>query len=137
MKPGRPILLVEDDKIDAMSVQRAHQDLKITNPLVHVVDGEKALEYLRSNREQLPHIILLDLNMPRMNGFELLEVIKNDPEFRRVPVIILTTSQNQQDRIESFNLNVAGYMIKPVGYLRFVEVIRTIDTYWTLSEAAY
>ncbi len=129
-----PILLAEDDKVDAMTVKRALRDLKVTNPLIVVENGEDALEYLRDPNKAKPGIILLDLNMPKMNGIEFLEIAKKDDKIKRIPVVVLTTSKEDQDKIESFNLGVAGYMIKPVDYLQFVEVVKTIHLYWTLSE---
>lgn len=134
MKNNRSILLVEDDVVDMMSVKRALKDIKVTNPLVHVENGEEALEYLRSHENDQPAIILLDLNMPRMNGHEFLNIVKKDDSLKRIPVIVLTTSQGELDKIQSFDLGVAGYMIKPVDYQQFVEVMRTIRLYWTLSE---
>ncbi len=129
-----PILLVEDDKVDAMTVKRAIGEIKISNPLIIVENGEEALEYLRNVNNKKPGIILLDLDMPKMNGIEFLEIAKKDTSIKRIPVIVLTTSKEQQDRTESFNLGVAGYMIKPVDYVQFIEVIKTIHLYWTLSE---
>jgi CheY-like chemotaxis protein len=82
----------------------------------------------------MPCIILLDLNMPVMNGIEFLEVVKADPQLRRYPVIVLTTSEEQQDKLNSFDLGVAGYMAKPVDYRQFVEVMRSINLYWSISE---
>lgn len=134
MKDKMHILLVEDDQVDAMTVQRALREIKVTNPLPHVGNGEEAVAYLRNPQNVKPGIILLDLNMPRMNGIEFLRVVKRDPELRRIPVVVLTTSKEEQDRVNSFDLGVAGYMLKPVDYRQFVEVIRTIDAYWTLSE---
>ena len=134
MRLNKTILLVEDDKVDAMAVKRALRDLKVTNPLEHRINGEEALEYLRANLDNPPAIVLLDLNMPRMNGLEFLKVAKADPELRGLPVIVLTTSKEEQDRVASYDLGVAGYMIKPVDYPQFIEVIRTIHMYWTLSE---
>lgn len=128
------ILLVEDDVIDTMTVKRAFKELKITNPLVTTSNGIEALEYIQTSLDNLPGIILLDLNMPKMNGIELLKILKTDDRLRQVPVIVLTTSKEDQDKTESFNLGVAGYMIKPVDYLKFVEVIKTIEFYWSLSE---
>ena len=122
---------------NAMTVERALKDLNVTNLLVHTLNGEEALEHLINDDNKKPCVILLDLNMPRMNGFEFLEAIKSNPQWRRIPVIILTTSKNHHDRIGSFDLQVSGYMIKPVDYMQFVEVIRVIDTYWTLSETGY
>src|ERR1700746_2185387 len=134
MKNNRTILLVEDDKIDAMTVKRALGDLKITNPLAHANDGIEGLEYLKNPSNEAPCIILLDLNMPRMNGIEFLKVIKADPNFKKIPVVVLTTSNAEKDKVESFILSVAGYMLKPVDYKKFVDVIRDIDLYWTISE---
>jgi CheY-like chemotaxis protein len=134
MRTLKSILLVEDDRVDAMTVERALKDLNVTNPLAHTLNGEEALEYLTAESNRKPCIILLDLNMPRMNGIEFLKVIKADDKLKKIPVVVLTTSQEQQDKVESFKLSVAGYMLKSVDYKRFVEVIRTINLYWTLSE---
>lgn len=128
------ILLVEDDDVDAMTVRRAFKELKVTNALVQRENGEAGLEYLRENSHNLPCLIMLDLNMPVMNGIEFLQVVKQHPQWRRIPAIVLTTSQEEQDKIASFDLSVAGYITKPVDYRRFVEAMRTIDAYWTLSE---
>lgn len=129
-----PILLVEDDQVDAMTVQRALKDLNVKNSLVHMEDGEKALAYLRDTSHSKPCIILLDLNMPIMNGVEFLQEAKSDDKLKGIPVVVLTTSGEQQDKVSSFNLSVAGYMTKPVDYQQFVEVIRSIDSYWSISE---
>lgn len=134
MKQNRPILLVEDDRVDALTVKRALKELKVLNPLDIVNNGEEALTFLRAENHEDPGIILLDLNTPRMNGIEFLKIIKQDPALKRIPVIVLTTSKEEQDKLDSFSLGVAGYMIKPVDYLQFVEVMRTINLYWTLSE---
>lgn len=134
MRDSRPVLLVEDDTIDAMTVRRAFRDLKVTNPLVHTVNGEEALVYLRDEAKDKPCLILLDLNMPKMNGTEFLTVAKADPVLKKIPVVVLTTSSEERDVVESFRLSVAGYIIKPVDYRNFVEAIRTINVYWTLSE---
>jgi CheY-like chemotaxis protein len=134
MRPNKPILLVEDDEVDRITVQRALREIRVTNQLQIAGNGEEALEILKDANRERPGIILLDLNMPRMNGVEFLRVIKSDDELKRIPVIVLTSSREEQDRVESFNLSVAGYMIKPVDYRQFVEVVRAIDLYWTLSE---
>ncbi len=134
MRNRKPILLVEDDRIDAMTVQRALKDIKVANQVIIRENGEEALEYLRDEANLKPAIILLDLNMPKMNGIEFLEVAKTDDSIRKIPVIVLTTSHGEWDRIQSFDLGAAGYMVKPVDYTQFVEVIRVIDLYWTLSE---
>lgn len=130
----KPILLVEDDQVDVMTVKRALKEIRVTNPVVNLENGEEALKYLRNPESEKPCIILLDLNMPIMNGIEFLQVMKQDSQLKRIPVIMLTTSEEQQDKINSFDLGVAGYMAKPVDYRQFVEVMRTIDAYWTISE---
>ena len=131
---NKPILLVEDDRVDTMTVVRALKDIHVTNPLVQQENGEDALNYLRDSNNEKPCIILLDLNMPIMNGVEFLQVLKHDDQLKGIPVVVLTTSEEQQDKVNSFNLGVAGYMAKPVDYRQFVEVMRSIDTYWTISE---
>jgi len=134
MRNQKPILLVEDDKVDAMTVKRAFKEVKVKNKLVVVENGEEALEYLMNDVNEKPCIILLDLNMPKMNGIEFLSVAKNEKKIKSIPVIVLTTSKAEQDRIDSFQFSIAGYMIKPVNFMQFVETIRTIQLYWTLSE---
>ncbi|MDO8262718.1 MAG: response regulator [Gallionella sp.] len=129
-----PILLVEDDQVDVMTVKRALKEIRVTNPVVNLENGEDALKYLRDPESAKPCIILLDLNMPIMNGIEFLQVAKHDALLKRIPVVVLTTSEEQQDKVNSFDLGVAGYMAKPVDYRQFVEVMRTIDAYWTISE---
>jgi len=132
---NKPILLIEDDQVDTMVVRRALKELHVANRLEHVENGEEALAYLRDPTRDRPCLILLDLNMPIMNGIEFLQVVKADPELKRMPVVVLTTSDEQKDKVESFELGVAGYMRKPVDYQQFVEIIRTIDAYWTISES--
>jgi len=134
MRSSEPILLVEDDNVDAMTVRRAFKDVRVTNPLAHVIDGEQALEYLKNESNEKPCVILLDLNMPRMNGTEFLKVVKTDDVVKNIPVVVLTTSKEECDIVESFNLGVAGYIVKPVDYQKFVNAIRIIELYWTLSE---
>ncbi|MFH1941095.1 MAG: response regulator [bacterium] len=130
----KPILLIEDDRVDAMTVKRALKDLNVSNRLDVKSNGEEALNYLRNGENGKPCIILLDLNMPKMNGLEFLRIVKNDHLLKRIPVVVLTTSADEQDRIESYSLSIAGYMIKPVDYIHFVETMRTIQMYWTLSK---
>jgi len=127
-------LLVDDDRVDVMTTKRALKDINVTNPVYTAGNGEEALELLREGENEKPGVILLDLNMPKMNGIEFLRVIKNDDSLKRIPVVVLTTSKEEEDKVESFSLGVAGYMIKPVDYIKFVEVIRAINLYWTLSE---
>jgi CheY-like chemotaxis protein len=134
MRGNRAILLVEDDEIDAMTVRRAMLENKVTNPLDVAEDGEKALEYLRASKSKYPGLILLDLNMPRMGGIEFLRIVKSDETFKKIPVVVLTTSSEDRDRTDAYELCAAGYIVKPVNYLEFVEAVRTIDLYWTLCE---
>jgi len=133
MNSSSTILLVEDDTVDAMTVSRAAKELCMTNPIVRVNNGLEALDYLK-NAEEQPCLILSDLRMPKMGGVELLEELKKHEETRSIPVVVLTTSKEQQDKLSSFNNGVAGYMLKPVDYLQFVEVVKAINCYWTLSE---
>lgn len=128
------ILVVEDDIVDVMTIKRAFKEVKITNPIEVCKNGLDALEYLKKTSNKRPGIILLDINMPKMNGIEFLQVVKKDNNFKSIPVVVLTTSKAEQDKVETFNLGVAGYMIKPVDYLQFVETVKTIHLYWTLSE---
>ena len=134
MRSSKPILLVEDDSVDTMTVKRALKDLKVTNELICTTNGEEALEHLRDESKKKPCVILLDLNMPKMNGVEFLRIAKADETLKKIPVVVLTTSEEEQDVVESFDLSVAGYIVKPTNYKKFVEAIRTIELYWTLSE---
>ncbi|MEM8829305.1 MAG: response regulator [Cyanobacteria bacterium P01_G01_bin.19] len=134
------ILLVEDDEVDVMNVKRAFKKYKITNPLFTAGNGVEALEMLRSQDGQPPvvpesrRLILLDLNMPKMNGLEFLEELRQDEILKRSPVIVLTTSDEDKDRIEAYNLNVAGYILKPVTFVNFAEVMVALNKYWALCE---
>lgn len=134
MRSSKPVLLVEDDDVDAMTITRAVDDLEIAGPLTRVTNGEEALKHLRSQDNDKPCLIFLDLNTPRMNGAEFLKVVKADDTLKRIPIIVLTTSKEQCDIVGSFDLCVAGYVVKPVDYERFVQALKTIDLYWTLSE---
>ena len=137
MRSSKPILLVEDDNVDAMTVRRALKDLNVPNGIVHQLDGENALEYLRSSDNERPCVILLDLNMPRMNGIDFLKIIKNDDELKQIPVIVMTTSKDERDKMESFEFSVAGYIIKSTDYKKLVESLKILNLYWTLSELPY
>jgi CheY-like chemotaxis protein len=134
MRTLRPILLVEDDSVDAMTVKRAMRDLHITNDLVHAINGEDAMKYLSDPETEKPFVILLDLNMPKMNGVEFLGAVKSKANLKTIPVIVFTTSKEKQDILESFRLGAAGYMTKPVDYAKFVDVISTVVLYWYTSE---
>jgi CheY-like chemotaxis protein len=129
------VLLVEDDEVDVMNVRRAFKKNHIANPLWVAGNGLEALEMLRG--DEIPkerRLILLDLNMPRMNGIEFLRELRADPDLHSTPVVVLTTSDDERDRVEAYNLNVAGYILKPVTFMNFVEAMATLNKYWTLVE---
>ncbi|RMG40146.1 MAG: response regulator [Planctomycetota bacterium] len=135
------ILLVEDDKVDVMNVQRAFRQRRLRNALYVVGNGAEALDFLHHRgrfadpkTSPRPGIILLDLNMPVMNGIEFLHAVKSDEQLRLIPVIVLTTSADEHDRVESYGLGVAGYIVKPMEFPKFVEALATIDMYWELCE---
>jgi CheY-like chemotaxis protein len=133
------ILLIDDDEVDVMTVKRAFQKNNITNPLYVATTGFEALALLQGNDlpKLLPRqrrLILLDLNMPKMSGIEFLRELRADPELRVLPVIVLTTSNEDKDKVEAYNLNVAGYIIKPITFAKFVEAMATLNKYWSLNE---
>ena len=129
------ILLVEDDQVDVMNVTRAFDRNRIANPLYVAADGIQALEMLRSGAVPRDRrLILLDLNMPRMNGIEFLRELRADPELHGTPVVVLTTSDDERDKVKAYDLNVAGYLLKPVTFVNFVEVMAALNKYWTLVE---
>ena len=137
MTIGKPlhILLVEDDQIDQMNVKRAFERNKIMNPLYIAENGVEALEMLRDGRvPDERRLILLDLNMPRMNGIEFLKTLRADEKLGATPVVVLTTSNDEQDKVQAYNLNVAGYLVKPVTFSNFVELTAALNKYWTLVE---
>ncbi len=131
MKQRLDILLIEDDEVDVMTVKRALKDLDVDNHLIHKENGEDALSYLKEAR---PGIILLDLKMPRMGGIEFLKEVKKDRRTSSIPVVVLTSSDEHQDRHECFAGGAAGYMVKPTDYHSFVDTIKTIREYWTRSQ---
>ncbi|MEM9023407.1 MAG: response regulator [Bacteroidota bacterium] len=137
MKTDRPILMVEDDSVDAMTIKRSFRELGIKNPIVHAKNGEEAFQYLRDESHELPAFILLDLNMPKMNGHEFLQERWGIDRLRTIPVIVLTTSKDEYDRLESFKRGIAGYMVKPIDYQQFVNVIKIINQYWEFSEIVH
>ena len=129
------ILLVEDDEVDVMNVRRAFERNNVSNTLFVAGNGLEALAMLRS--DQIPkerRLILLDLNMPKMHGIEFLQALRSDPELASLPVVVLTTSNDDQDKIDAYNLNVAGYLLKPVTFSNFCERMTTLNKYWTLVE---
>ena len=134
------ILLVEDDEVDIMNVERAFKKAGIKNPLFIARNGIEALIMLRGGDENLlgvpneRRLILLDINMPKMSGLEFLQTIRADKELKLTPVVMLTTSNQDKDMIEAFDLNVAGYLLKPVTFSKFVELMTTLNKYWSSSE---
>lgn len=136
-----PILVAEDDALDVKNIRRAFADNHIVNPLSFVSDGEAALAYLRNQppyedrkRYPRPGLILLDLSMPRMGGLAFLEEYKKDPQLRAIPTVVMTTSDEESDRVRSYSLGIAGYIVKPVIFSAFVDAIRRFDLYWSLCE---
>jgi CheY-like chemotaxis protein len=129
------ILLVEDDQVDVMNVRRAFDRNRIANPLYVAADGLEGLRMLRSGEVPAERrLVLLDLNMPKMNGIEFLRELRSEPALQLTPVVVLTTSNDERDKIEAYNLNVAGYLLKPVTFINFVEVMAALNKYWTLVE---
>jgi CheY-like chemotaxis protein len=129
------ILLVEDDEVDVMNVRRAFERNNVSNPLFVAGNGLEALDMLRNGTvPKARRLILLDLNMPKMNGIEFLQALRADPDLSATPVVVLTTSNDDQDKIDAYNLNVAGYLLKPVTFSNFCERMATLNKYWTLVE---
>jgi CheY-like chemotaxis protein len=132
------ILLVEDDKVDILALQRSFRDLKIANPVVIAHNGIEALEYLRGENGRTkiaePCLIMLDLNMPRMGGIEFLDVLRSDASLRRQIVFVMTTSAADEDRIRAYDHNVAGYILKERIGKQFIDAISMLEHYWRVIE---
>jgi CheY-like chemotaxis protein len=128
------LLLVDDDDVDAMGIRRALDRLRIANPYVRARDGIEALEMLRDGRVKRPYLILLDINMPRMNGIEMLEALRDDPELANSVVFVLTTSQDDQERMAAYRNNIAGYIVKGRTADGFIEVVTMLDHYWKVVD---
>ena len=129
------ILLVEDDEVDVMNVERAFEKAKIANPIYKAGNGLEALAMLRDGSVPRDRrLVLLDLNMPKMNGIEFLREVRKDPALSATTVVVLTTSNEDRDRVEAYRLHVAGYLLKPVTFPSFVDVMATLNKYWTLVE---
>jgi CheY-like chemotaxis protein len=128
------VLLVEDDEGDVLMTREAFEYYKIRNTLHVVTDGEQALQFVRQAGDfadaPRPGLIMLDLNLPRRDGLEVLAELKNDPELRVIPVVILTTSQAEEDIVRSYSLHANAYITKPVDFERFIDVIRQIDSFF-------
>lgn len=127
-----PILLVEDNPVDVDLALRAFARRKLANPVLVARDGEEALEWIPrwEAGETKPAVILLDLNMPRVDGLTVLQTLKANPEFRNIPVVILTTSKEDRDISKAYELGVNSYIVKPVNFENFMEVAQHIELYW-------
>jgi len=128
------VLLVEDDPGDVLMTREAFEEHKVRNRLTVVSDGAEALAYLRREGEYAdaprPDLVLLDLNLPRRDGREVLAEVKADDDLRRIPVVVLTTSQAEEDIVRSYDLHANAYVTKPVDFERFVQVVRSIDDFY-------
>lgn len=132
------VLVVEDNVVDREAIKRAFDKHRIANPMVFAADGLEALQILRGTGDRptlsRPYLILLDLNLPRMGGIELLRELRADPELRDTIVFVLTTSKRDQDRVDSYDLNVAGYIVKSDVGAGFINLIMLLDHYWRIVE---
>lgn len=128
------VLLVEDDPGDVLMTREAFEDYKIANRLSVVYDGVSALEFLRKQGAHAaaptPDLVLLDLNLPKMDGLQVLSVVKSDPALRHIPIVVLTTSEAEEDIIGSYSLHANAYVTKPVDFERFIDVVRQIDEFF-------
>ncbi len=128
------ILLVEDDEVDAMSIKRAFNKMRISNPIVRARDGIEALEVLQNKGIDQPYLILLDLNMPRMGGLELLDIIRSDTRLETSVIFVLTTSKDDEDKIAAYKQHIAGYIVKENLDMGFEKLVKMLDHYWQLVE---
>ncbi len=127
------VLLIEDDMIEVMKLNRTISSLDLKHKIIETNNGEEALQFLQK-KEELPDIILLDLNMPRINGIEFLSILKKDEVLRYIPTVILTTSNNQKDLLECYKIGIAGYVLKPLKYEDYVLKIEKVLEYWSINE---
>ncbi|WP_020162147.1 response regulator [Cycloclasticus pugetii] len=128
------LLLVEDDDIDAMTIERGFLKQRIANPIVRAYDGIEALELLRSNKVSRPLIILLDLQMPRMGGIEFLKQLRADETLSDLVVFVLTTSKSEEDMLSSYKQHIAGYFIKGDSGEKFLDIVNVLDSYWKIVQ---
>ena len=126
------VLFIEDDMIETMKMQRAVSKLQSKHKIIEAKNGEEALDILKGGN--LPDIILLDLNMPRMSGTEFLSILKADDKLKYLPTIILTTSENRVDLLKCFEIGIAGYIIKPLKYEDYEAKLKRVFEYWEISE---
>lgn len=133
MSKALNILLIEDDEIEVMKFNRVLSALKLSHKIVEANNGEEAIEILKV-KEVVPDIIVLDLNMPKINGIEFLRILKADDYLKYIPAIILTTSSNRKDILECYRIGIAGYVIKPLKYPDYVDRITKLIEYWSSNE---
>lgn len=131
---NKAIMLIEDDDVDAQAVKRVFKDLEIMNTVKVVKDGEAALDLLDHQEGDLPGLILLDINMPKMNGIEFLKKLKQNHKYKRIPAVVLTTSKADQDILRGYEEGAAGYLIKDIDYPKFIDTLRAIVVYWDKCE---
>ena len=133
----RPILLVEDNPMDLDLTLQALEGNGVANPIVACRDGEEALEYMQKHRSpgdlQVPIVVLLDLRLPKVDGIEVLRQARSDPVWRQVPIVVMTTSRESRDIEAAYGLGVNSYIVKPVDFLTFTEVVKSIKVYWLLT----
>ncbi|WP_134355332.1 response regulator [Flavobacterium psychrophilum] len=127
------ILLIEDDTSEIMKFNRVLKTIESNHKIIEANNGEEALEILKE-KENTPDIIILDLNMPRINGIEFLGILKQDPVLKYIPAIILTTSNNHTDILECYKIGIAGYVLKPLKYDDYVDRIKKMLDYWSINE---
>jgi CheY-like chemotaxis protein len=133
MSKSLNILLIEDDTIEVMKFNRVLKTLNLNHKVIEANNGEEALEILRI-KEIIPDIILLDLNMPKLNGLEFLKILKSDELLKFIPSVILTTSSNHKDLLECYKIGIAGYLLKPLKYDDYMERIKKLLDYWSINE---
>ena len=142
MSPLRTILIAEDSQADAEMAIDALRDAPLANPIVHVEDGVEAMDFLlrrgafADREEGLPAVLLLDIKMPRMDGLEVLRLIRADEDLKRLPVVILSSSREESDLARSWDLGVNAYVVKPVDLEQFFQAVKTIGTFWALINQA-
>jgi len=127
------VLLIEDDTIEVMKLNRTISKLQLNHTIIEANNGDDALKILNQN-EGLPDIILLDLNMPKINGIEFLSILKKDEKLKHIPTIILTTSNNKNDLHECYKIGISGYVLKPLKYDEYVSKVEKVLSYWSINE---
>tara|TARA_B100000614_G_scaffold258752_1_gene281796 strand:+ start:61230 stop:61649 length:420 start_codon:yes stop_codon:yes gene_type:complete len=128
------IFVIEDDDVDFMNVERSLQKINIINPIIRAKDGAEAWQILTSGEIEHPIIIFLDLSMPQMGGHEFLKLLRSHPEYNKVPVIVMTVSTEESDKDTAYDTGIQGYVIKPLQFDDFVDILKTINAYWSICE---